>query len=76
MGDQLPTPSTLADSLAALPSIYTSNQSGLNGDLAFVKNPLKSKRDQDSFMQEDEDSYFTMSDEPPVKKPRPFQFSS
>lgn len=82
MGDQVPTPSTLADSLAALPSIYTSGKSTLDGDLAFVgrnssnnNNANSSKRDQDSFMLDDDlDDPF--DDTPPVKKARPFQFSS
>lgn len=68
--DNLVTPSTLADSLAALPSIYSTTHSALDGDLAFADR--SKKRDQDSYMLDDD---FDTQPQP-VKKSRPFQFSS
>lgn len=70
------TPSSLADSLAALPTMYSSSNSGLESDIAFVdrdSSMMKKRRgldeENDSFMFDDE----TPS---PSKKSRPFQFSS
>jgi hypothetical protein len=68
MGSEQPTPSSLADSLAALPSIYTSTQSGLDNDLSFVKRERNAKR-----TAVDEDS--SMMDTQLSKKSKPFQFS-
>ena len=61
------TPSSIADSLAKMPAIYTTSQSGLESDLSFSD---REKRSQDSYMLDDLDT------QPPVKKSRPFRFSS
>lgn len=66
------TPSTLADSLASLPSIYTSTQSGLDSDLSFVKRENPKERHAKRSMI-DEDS--SMEDTQLSKKSKPFQFS-
>jgi hypothetical protein len=62
----------LADSLAALPSIYTSTQSGLDNDLSFVKRENVRERNAKRTMI-DEDS--SMMDTQLSKKSKPFQFS-
>lgn len=64
------TPSTLADSLAALPSIYGSTQPTLEGDLAFVRQQGGNKRG----MHDPEDQ--EMMETPSPKKSRPFSFST
>lgn len=68
------TPSTLADSLAALPTMYSSLNSGLESDIAFTdREPSMKKR---RGILDDEDSFMLEDDIPsPSKKSRPFQFS-
>ncbi|KAI8057496.1 WD40-repeat-containing domain protein [Thamnidium elegans] len=68
INDELPTPSSLADSFAKLPSIYTSSHSALDDDLSLL-NKSSNKRGLKP-MQID------LDEESPTKKPRPFQFSS
>ncbi|KAK4508951.1 GS catalytic domain-containing protein [Mucor velutinosus] len=73
INESLPTPSTLADSLAALPSMYASTQPTLEGDLAFVKREkANDSNKRNMYDSEDED----MMDTPFSKKSRPFSFST
>ncbi|GAN07973.1 chromosome segregation protein [Mucor ambiguus] len=76
INETMPTPSTLADSLAALPSIYASTQPTLEGDLAFVNRDKGKEREasnkRNMHDSEDED----MTDTPSLKKSRPFSFST
>ncbi|OAD02706.1 hypothetical protein MUCCIDRAFT_143564, partial [Mucor lusitanicus CBS 277.49] len=76
INETMPTPSTLADSLAALPSIYASTQPTLEGDLAFVKREKGKERETSNkrsmYDSEDDD----MMDTPSPKKSRPFSFST
>ncbi|KAL9557358.1 hypothetical protein MBANPS3_001432 [Mucor bainieri] len=82
ISETLPTPSTLADSLAALPSIYASTQPTLEGDLAFVRRDKGKEREsaasshnkRTTTMYESEDD--EMMDTPSPKKSRPFAFST
>jgi len=72
------TPSTLADSLAALPSIYASTQPTLEGDLSFVKREKGKERESSNkrSIYDSEDEDIAMMDTPSSKKSRPFQFST
>ncbi|KAI8636553.1 WD40-repeat-containing domain protein [Parasitella parasitica] len=77
INESLPTPSTLADSLAALPSIYPSTQPTLEGDLSLVRKDKGKEREtsnkRNMFDADDED---LSMDTPSSKKSRPFQFST
>ncbi|CEP18323.1 hypothetical protein [Parasitella parasitica] len=75
--ESLPTPSTLADSLAALPSIYSSTQPTLEGDLSFVRKEKGKERETNHkrSMLDTDDEDLSM-DSPSNKKSRPFQFST
>lgn len=75
MGDEINAASTLADSFAALPSIYTSRETALDGDLALVNKSSKRVKE-DLFMFDDDDDSMLLDDEPVTKKAKPFQFSS
>ncbi|KAI7867064.1 WD40-repeat-containing domain protein [Mucor mucedo] len=74
MGDEVET-STLADSFAALPSIYTSRESALDGDLSLI-NQFK-RKDMSYMLMDDDDSMMHLSDDEHLsKRSKPFQFSS
>ncbi|KAI9476560.1 MAG: WD40-repeat-containing domain protein [Benjaminiella poitrasii] len=74
VNDEPATPSTLADSLAALPSIHSSHQSTLSSDLAFVKDGKRREDYNGKRNMPDEDS--TMSEAHTFKRSRGgFDFS-
>lgn len=84
----LPTPPTLAEALKALPDIYRSSETALDGDLSFVrkqdslfsrrkKRPSKRRLREEKIVNNDEcedDSFFL--DTQGNKRPKPFRFSS
>ncbi|EPB83122.1 hypothetical protein HMPREF1544_10107 [Mucor circinelloides 1006PhL] len=78
INETMTTPSTLADSLAALPSIYASTQPTLEGDLSFVKREKGKERESSNkrSIYDSEDEDIAMMDTPSSKKSRPFQFST
>lgn len=78
MEEDVTTASSLADSFAALPSIYTSRESALDSDLSLISHQNKRKAATSSTEENQPMKMVISEDEalPAPKKPKPFQFSS